>query len=291
MTAPPRPDPPVPAIITDPLFYAVAIPAVIILGLSKGGFAGVGTAATPMLALYLPPLEAAALTLPLLITQDLISLYVYRRHWDASNLKVMLPGAIVGVGLIRLQQKISGTSHFTSMSSLANAGDTVNADTVMKRGSWRLRESAADHADLHGADLALGVDRDRLLVAAGGEGDGCGKTGGLAGQTLLGKTVYGSLKDVPGPIDMVEIFRNSEAAGPLTDEALALEPLPKVIWMQLSVRNDEAAARAEAKGVTVIMNRCPKIEYGRLSGEIGWQGINSRILSSKKPVLAGKGFQ
>jgi len=114
---------------------------------------------------------------------------------------------------------------------------------------------------------------------------------GLAGQTLLGKTVYASLKDIPGPVDMVEIFRNSEAAGPLTDEALTLDPLPKVIWMQLSVRNDEAAAKAEAKGVTVIMNRCPKIEYGRLSGEIGWQGINSRILSSKKPVLAGKGFQ
>ncbi len=114
---------------------------------------------------------------------------------------------------------------------------------------------------------------------------------GLAGQTLLGKTVYGSLKDIPGPIDMVEIFRNSEAAGPITDEALSLAPLPKVIWMQLSVRNDEAAAKAEARGVTVIMNRCPKIEYGRLSGEIGWQGINSRILSSKKPVLAGKGFQ
>ena len=114
---------------------------------------------------------------------------------------------------------------------------------------------------------------------------------GLAGQTLLGKTVYGSLKEIPGPVDMVEIFRNSEAAGPITDEALALDPLPKVIWMQLSVRNDEAAARAEAKGVTVIMNRCPKIEYGRLSGEIGWQGINSRILSAKKPALAGKGFQ
>lgn len=114
---------------------------------------------------------------------------------------------------------------------------------------------------------------------------------GLAGQTVLGKMVYASLKDIPGPIDMVEIFRNSQAAGPITDEALALDPLPKVIWMQLSVRNDEAAARAEAKGVTVIMNRCPKIEYGRLSGEIGWQGINSRILSSKKPVLAGKGFQ
>jgi predicted CoA-binding protein len=114
---------------------------------------------------------------------------------------------------------------------------------------------------------------------------------GLAGQTLLGKTVYGSLKEIPGPLDMVEIFRNSEAAGPITDEALSLDPLPKVIWMQLSVRNDAAAARAEARGVTVIMNRCPKIEYGRLSGEIGWQGINSRILSSKKPVLAGKGFQ
>jgi predicted CoA-binding protein len=114
---------------------------------------------------------------------------------------------------------------------------------------------------------------------------------GLAGQTILGKTVYATLKDIPGPVGMVEIFRNSEAAGPITDEALALDPLPKVIWMQLSVRNDEAAGRAEAKGVTVIMNRCPKIEYGRLSGEIGWQGINSRILSAKKPVLAGKGFQ
>ncbi len=114
---------------------------------------------------------------------------------------------------------------------------------------------------------------------------------GLAGQTLLGRTVHGTLQDIVGPIDMVEIFRNSEAAGPITDEALALEPLPKVIWMQLSVRNDEAAARVEALGVKVVMNRCPKIEYGRMSGEIGWQGINSRILSSKKPTLAGKGFQ
>lgn len=114
---------------------------------------------------------------------------------------------------------------------------------------------------------------------------------GLAGQTLLGRTVYGSLREIPKPIDMVEIFRNSEAALAITDEALSLEPLPKVIWMQLSVRNDAAAARAEARGVTVIMNRCPKIEYGRLSGEIGWQGINSRILSARKPALAGKGFQ
>lgn len=114
---------------------------------------------------------------------------------------------------------------------------------------------------------------------------------GLAGQILLGKTVYADLASIPGPIDMVEIFRNSDAAGPITDEALALEPLPQVIWMQLSVRNDEAAARAESRGVKVVMNRCPKIEYGRFSGEIGWQGINSRLLSSKKPTLTGKGFQ
>ena len=90
---------------------------------------------------------------------------------------------------------------------------------------------------------------------------------------------------------MVEIFRNSAAAGPITTEALGLDPLPKVIWMQLSVRNDEAAARAEAAGVQIVMNRCPKIEFGRLSGEISWQGVNSRMLSSRKPVLAGKGFQ
>jgi uncharacterized protein len=81
----------VPTIITDPFFYVVAIPAVLFLGLSKGGFAGVGIAATPLLALYLPPLEAAALLLPVLITQDLISLYVYRREWDA--------GAIAGMAL------------------------------------------------------------------------------------------------------------------------------------------------------------------------------------------------
>jgi uncharacterized protein len=114
---------------------------------------------------------------------------------------------------------------------------------------------------------------------------------GWSGREILGRPVYARLKDIPRPVDMVEIFRNSRDAGPITDEALSLEPLPKIIWMQLSVRNDEAARRAEEKGVKVVMNRCPKIEYGRLSGEIGWQGINSRILSAKKPVLAGRGFQ
>ena len=113
---------------------------------------------------------------------------------------------------------------------------------------------------------------------------------GLAGGAILGMPVYASLAEAPGPIDMVDIFRSSEAAGAVVDEALALDPLPRVIWMQLGVRNDAAAARAEAKGVKAVMNRCPKIEYGRLSGEIGWSGVNSRIISARKPT-AGAGFQ
>ncbi len=108
---------------------------------------------------------------------------------------------------------------------------------------------------------------------------------GHAGNEILGRMTYARLADVPTAIDMVDIFRASEAAGGIVDEALALVPLPKVIWMQLGVRNDEAAARAEAAGVQVVMNRCPKIEYGRLSGELGWTGVNSGIVSSKKPVM------
>ena len=113
---------------------------------------------------------------------------------------------------------------------------------------------------------------------------------GLGGKSILGQTVYGHLRDVPEPIDMVDVFRNSEAALGITDEALALQPKPKVLWMQLTVRNDAAAEKAEAAGLKVVMNRCPKIEYGRLSGEIGWAGVNSRILSSRKPVLRA-GYQ
>jgi predicted CoA-binding protein len=113
---------------------------------------------------------------------------------------------------------------------------------------------------------------------------------GLAGSEIHGRQVFARLADVPEPIDMVDIFRNSEAAGLVVDEALTLDPLPKVIWMQLSVRNDAAAERAEALGVKVVMNRCPKIEFGRLSGEIRWAGVNSRVISSKK-ATAGAGFQ
>ncbi len=114
---------------------------------------------------------------------------------------------------------------------------------------------------------------------------------GKAGQTFLGETFVARLADIAEPIDMVEIFRASEFAPGVVDEALALSPPPKVIWMQLGVRHDAAAEKAEAAGITVIMNRCPKIEYGRLSGEISWQGVNSRILSSKKPQMALKGVQ
>ncbi len=108
---------------------------------------------------------------------------------------------------------------------------------------------------------------------------------GKAGEEILGERVYARLSDIPEPFDLVDIFRNAEAAGPIVDEAIALAPEKgiKVIWMQLGVRNDEAAARAEAAGLTVIMNRCPKIEYGRLSGELSWGGINSRIISAKRP--------
>ena len=108
---------------------------------------------------------------------------------------------------------------------------------------------------------------------------------GQAGKDILGQKVYGALADIAEPVDMVDIFRSSEAAAEIVDEALALEPKPKVIWMQLGVRNDEAAARAEAAGLRVIMNRCPKIEYGRLSGEIGWTGVNTKTISSKKPAM------
>lgn len=112
---------------------------------------------------------------------------------------------------------------------------------------------------------------------------------GLAGQQILGQPVYASLKDIPKPVDMVDVFRNSDAAGPITDEALALAQKPSVIWMQLSVRNDEAAARAEAAGLKVVMNRCPKMEYGKLSGEWAWVGGDSGIISSKKQALHESG--
>jgi predicted CoA-binding protein len=110
---------------------------------------------------------------------------------------------------------------------------------------------------------------------------------GHDGHIMLGQRIYGRLADIPVPVDMVDIFRASQYALPIVQEALALTPRPQVIWMQLSVRNDEAAALAEANGMKVVMNRCPKIEYGRLSSEIAWMGVNTRTLSSKRAPIGG----
>ncbi len=112
---------------------------------------------------------------------------------------------------------------------------------------------------------------------------------GHAGQELLGEKVYASLADIGEKVDIVDIFRNSEAALGITREAIRIGA--KVVWMQLGVRNDEAAAIAEDAGLKVVMNRCPKIEYGRLSGELNWAGVNSRRLSSRRPMLGAKGVQ
>jgi predicted CoA-binding protein len=114
---------------------------------------------------------------------------------------------------------------------------------------------------------------------------------GQAGRQVLGQTIYASLSDIPHPIDMVDIFRSADQALPIVREALMLKPRPQVIWMQLTIRNDEAARLAEEAGLKVVMNRCPKIEYGRLSSEISWIGVNSRTLTSKRARILGTGVQ
>ena len=114
---------------------------------------------------------------------------------------------------------------------------------------------------------------------------------GMAGKSILGWTVYGSLKDVPAPIDMVDIFRAADAAPAIVREAIAeKERLGlKTIWMQLGIVSEEAAALARGAGLAVVMDRCPKIEHGRFSGEIGWMGINRRVIDNRKPLLFAKG--
>ena len=104
-----------------------------------------------------------------------------------------------------------------------------------------------------------------------------------AGQEILGQKVYSSLAELPKKVDMIDIFRNSEAAGPITDDAI--KHGAKVVWMQLGVVNDAAAKRAEQAGLEVVMNRCPKIEHSRLAGTIEWHGIASGVISSKKRAL------
>jgi predicted CoA-binding protein len=114
---------------------------------------------------------------------------------------------------------------------------------------------------------------------------------GQAGKQMLGRTFVASLREIGRPLDMINIFRASEHVLPVVEEALSLTPPPRVIWMQLGVRNDAAAAKIEVAGIKVVMNRCPKIEYGRLSSEISWMGVNSRTLSSKRAPVPVKGVQ
>jgi len=111
------------------------------------------------------------------------------------------------------------------------------------------------------------------------------------GKSLLGRPFVASVTDIGRPVDMVEIFRSSDHIMPVVDEALKLRLLPKVIWMQLGGRDDLAAAKAEAAGIKVVMNRCPKIEYGRLSSEISWMGVNSRTISAKRAPIPTQGMR
>jgi len=104
---------------------------------------------------------------------------------------------------------------------------------------------------------------------------------GHAGQMLFGETIVASLSDIEGGVDMVDIFRRSEHVPPLVEEALGAFPNLQTIWMQIGVEHAEAAARARARGVDVVMNRCPKIEYQRLFGELRMGGFNTGVISSK----------
>ena len=113
---------------------------------------------------------------------------------------------------------------------------------------------------------------------------------GAAGGEILGRPAYASLAEVPGPVDMVDVFRRADALPGIVGEIMALDELPEVVWLQLGIRDDAVARALEMAGIKVVQDRCPKIEYARLSGEIGWTGFNRRTVSARKPRLS-KGFQ
>jgi len=100
------------------------------------------------------------------------------------------------------------------------------------------------------------------------------------GEAILGETCYATLAEVPVPVDMVDVFRAPEAAPGIVEDAIRIGA--KTVWMQIGVRHDAAAARAEAAGLSVVMNRCPKIEFSRLCGELGWNGVNTGIITARR---------
>ena len=100
---------------------------------------------------------------------------------------------------------------------------------------------------------------------------------------VLGERCYPSLRDVPEPIDMVDVFRRPADVMPVVEDAIAIGA--RSLWLQLGVINAEAVARAEAAGLRVVMDRCVKIEYGRLFGGLGWFGVNTGVISAKRPPL------
>jgi len=113
---------------------------------------------------------------------------------------------------------------------------------------------------------------------------------GHAGREIAGAMTYESLSALPVDVEMVDIFRRKEHLPKVVEEIKAMAVLPKVVWFQLGIRDDEVAVSLEALGIKVVQNRCPKIEYARLCGEIGWAGFNRRTISARKPTLQ-KGFQ
>jgi predicted CoA-binding protein len=102
-----------------------------------------------------------------------------------------------------------------------------------------------------------------------------------AGKQVLGETCYPNLREIPGKVDVVDVFRRTEDVPPIADAAIAIGA--KVLWQQIGVENQAAAARAQAAGLDVVMDRCMKIEHGRLFGGLNWVGVNTRVISAKRP--------
>ena len=102
-----------------------------------------------------------------------------------------------------------------------------------------------------------------------------------AGKQVLGETCYRSLREIPCKVDVVDVFRRTEDVAPVADEALAIGA--KVLWQQIGVKDEASAAKAQAAGLDAVMDRCMKIEHGRLFGGLNWVGVNTRVISAKRP--------